>query len=229
MMRLRLQALPGAPPPIERIVSGDAWDGYPTERAELLGYLRTQAISNVVVLTGDIHAGFAGVLVDNVDGAAPQPVACELIAPGISSNSLFSYFESATRSLPAGLRGLITVDASGSGGARFVENLNLWLRHGTNAAGTYAATRNLAAALAAADPTVNPHLRYVDTNAQGYGYAKVTAAQVEATLVTINRPVAAPSDSGPGIKRTASFTIPAGNPNGMTAAVVTGAKPFPLV
>ncbi len=45
--------------------------------------------------------------------------------------------------VPPALRGLITIDASASGGAAFTENLNLWLRHGANAAGTFAATRNL--------------------------------------------------------------------------------------
>jgi alkaline phosphatase D len=75
---------------------------------------------------------------------------------------------------------------------------------------------------------VNPHLKYADTNSQGYGYIKVTGQAVAATIVTINRPVAKPGDAGPGIKRTASFTIPKDNPAGMTEAAVIGTKPFPL-
>jgi alkaline phosphatase D len=226
LTRMLLQQVPGVP--IDRIVTGDAWDGYPTERTELLTYLRTEAIRNVVVLSGDLHAGFGSLLMDNFDAATPQAVACELIAPGISSNSLFSFFESASRGLPAGLRGLLTVDASAGGGGRFTENFNLWLLHGTNSAGTYAATTNVAAALAAADPTVNPHLKYVDTNSQGYGYARITATQIEGSLVVINRPIATPTPSGPGILRTATFTIPKDNPGAMAGPVITGKKPFPL-
>ena len=225
LMRMALQRLPNQP--FERVLTGDAWDGYPTERAELMTYLRDEDIRNVVVLTGDLHAVFAGVVMDDFDAAAPQPVACELMASGISSNSLFSFFEEASRPLPPELRGLITVDASAGGGSAFTENFNLWLRHGTSSAGTFAATANLQAALAAADPTVNPHLKYVDTNAQGYGYARITGAQIEASLVTINRPIVRTPDNGPGIKRAAAITIPKDDPAGMTVEV-TGAKPFPL-
>lgn len=212
----------------DRVLDGDAWDGYPTERAELLTFLRTQNIKNVVVLTGDIHAHFAGVLVDDVDSATPTPVACELIAAGIASNSLFSFYEAATRALPASLRGLVTVDASAAGGAPFTENLNLLVLHGLASAGAFAATKNLTVALSQSDPTANPHIRYADTNAQGYGYVKVTEAEVEATLVTVNRPIRDPLPNPRGTKRTATFTIPKDDPAGMSQAVVTGIKPFPL-
>jgi alkaline phosphatase D len=164
---------------------------------------------------------------DDFDAASPQPVACELTAAGISSNSLFSFFEGASRTQPPTLRGLITVDASGAGGSAFTENFNLWLRHGTNAAGAYAATKNLAVAMSMADATNNPHLKYVDTNAQGYGYARITGAQIVADLVTVERPIIAKPTYGAGVKRTATFTIPKDNPAGMTVAV-TGTKPFPL-
>jgi alkaline phosphatase D len=234
LMRLRIQQL-GATDVSDRVVAGDSWDGYPTERAELMTFLRTEAIQNVVVLSGDIHAAFAGTIADDFDAAAPTTVACELVAPGISSNSLFSFFELATRAVDPGLRGLITVDASATGGAKFTENVNLLLLDGVQSAGTFAGAIAqgappafaLAAALGAADPNTNPHLKYVDSNAQGYGYAKITADQIAATIVTINRPITAPG-TNPGIKRTASFTIPKNNPAGMTGPTVTGTKPFPL-
>lgn len=227
LMRLLIQKL-GATDVSDRVLTGDSWDGYPSERNELMTYLRDQAIKNVVVLSGDIHASFAGTLMDNFDAPTPTPVACELVGPGISSNSLFSFFESATRQGSAALRGLVTVDATASGGDKFTENFNMLLLHGTNSAGAFAMGLGLPTALGAADPTVNPHLKYVDTNSQGYGYAKITADKIEAQIVTINRPVATPTDAGPGIKRTASFTIPKNDPAGMTGPDFTGKKPFPL-
>jgi alkaline phosphatase D len=228
LMRLTLQRVPGQP--FERVLTGDAWDGYPTERNELMTYLRTEGIKNVVALTGDIHATFAGVVMDDYDSLTPQPVSCELTAAGISSNSLFSFFEEGTRPpVPAELRALVTVDASAGGGmgSPFTENFNLWLRHGTNSAGAFAAMKNLTLALSLADPTVNPHLKYADTNSQGYGYAKITGTQVAASLVTINRPIVPTPSEGPGIKRTAEVTIPKDDPASMTVTV-TGTKPFPL-
>lgn len=191
-------------------------------------FLRGEAIQNVVVLSGDVHAAFAGVIMDDFDAALPQPAAYELVGPGVSSNSLFSFFEAATRTVPAGLRGLITVDASARGGSKFTENLNLLLLHGTRAAGAFAATKDLATALSVADPNTNSHLKYIDSNAQGYGYLKISADSIDAKLITINRPTAAPSDAGPGIRRTASFTIAKNNPGALIGPVITGSKPFPL-
>jgi alkaline phosphatase D len=228
LMRVKIQQPAGSS---DRILSGDAWDGYPTERTELMTYLRDEQIKNVVVLSGDIHASFAGTIMDDFDAdpATQVSVACELVAAGISSNSLFSFFEAATRPpVPADLRGIIAVDATAAGGAKFTENFNLLLRHGITAAGTFAAVKDVPTALAAADPTVNPHLNYADTNAQGYGYVKVTAGGVDATIVTINRPVTTPGNAGPGIMRTASFTIPKDDPAAMSAPAFTGTKPFPL-
>jgi alkaline phosphatase D len=228
VMRMRIQRL-GATDIGDRMVSGDAWDGYPTERNELMSFLRSESIKNVVVLSGDIHASFAGVVMDNYDAATQNAVAYELVAAGVSSNSLFSFFEAATRPpAPANLRGLITVDAGVD--ARFVENFNLLLTQGTQSAGTYAATKNLAAALSqgVADPNTNAHLKYCDTNSQGYGFLKVNGTQVAATIVTINRPIAVPAATGAGIKRSAAFTIPKDNPAGTVGPIVTGTKPFPL-
>jgi alkaline phosphatase D len=228
LMRMRIKSTgPTTSLPADLLISGDAWDGYPTERAELMTYLKDQSVKNVVVLSGDIHASFAGIIMDDFDAATPAPVACELVAAGISSNSLFSFFESATRGAPPALRGLITVDASPAG-AKFTENFNLLLLEGTIAAGAFA--QNLAVIPQTFDPTTNPHLKYADSNAQGYGYAQVTADAIKATIVTINRPIATPSSAtpSPGIKRTASFTIPKDNPAGMAGPVFTGTKPFPL-
>ena len=228
LMRLRIKAS-GTTLPADLVISADAWDGYPTERAELMTYLKDQGIKNVVVLSGDVHASFAGVIMDDFDAATPAPVACELVAAGITSNSLFSFFEAATRPpVPAALRGIITVDATSAGGAKFTENFNLLLLQGTVAAGAFA--QNLAVVPQTFDPTTNPHLKYADTNAQGYGYVKVTGDEVKATIVTVNRPIVTPSAANPtsGVKRTASITIPKNNPGGMTGPVFTGTKPFPL-
>ena len=225
LMRLRLPQL--GPSGTDLCIAADAWDGYDTERKELMGFLKTETIKNVVVLSGDIHASFAGTVMDdfNLPVAEQVPVATELVACGISSNSLFSFFEAATRGGDPNLRGLITVAA---GATPFVENFNLLLLDGTAAAATYAATKSLAAALAAADPNANKHLKYADTNAQGYGYVKVTGAQVAASIITINRPVTPPTDAGPGVKRTVSFTIKKDLAGDISAPTVTGAKPFPL-
>jgi alkaline phosphatase D len=212
---------------MDRIMNGDAWDGYAVERNELMTYLRDQNIDNMVVLTGDIHANFAGIVNDNFTAASPTPVGVEFCAAGIASNSVFSFFEDASRAprAPEDVRGLVTFSAASSGGSPFVENMNLLLMHGTDAANTMRVTNNRTMALAASDPTANPHLKYADTNAQGFGVALVTATQVETTLTTIARPV---TMAAPTVRRTARFVVPLDNPAGMTGPVFTGTPPFPF-
>ncbi len=209
----------------DRVMDADAWDGYPRERRELTQFLRDMNIRNVVLLTGDIHAHFAGTVSDDFTAATPTAVATEFIAAGISSNSVFSFYEGASRGGTASAaRALITVDASAGGGSAYTENMNLLLVHGTNAAGTFAQTRDRTMALAASDRTINPHLKYADTNAQGYGVAKFTSTQVEVVLTTMERPI----DNSAAVKRTASFVVPKDNPGGMTGPELTGTRPFPL-
>jgi alkaline phosphatase D len=210
----------------DRIMNGDGWDGYPSERRELTTFLRDEGVGNLVILTGDIHAHLVGKVVDDHDAPAPTPIGAEFCAAGISSNSLFSFYEDATRStgIPPDVRALIHYDASGDGGPRFVENMNLLLIHGTAAASTMASTNDLEQAMAVSDPTANPHLAYADTNAQGYGLLVVGADQAEATLVTVVRPT---SPTAQGVRRTARFVVPRDNPDGMLGPTFTGTPPFP--
>lgn len=37
----------------------DFWDGYPAERTQILDFIKSNRINNVVILTGDVHASFA--------------------------------------------------------------------------------------------------------------------------------------------------------------------------
>lgn len=74
------------------IANQDAWDGYPATRARLLDVIRTSAIRDVVVLTGDVHSSWAMEVTDDPDEpAAYDPetgrgsLGVELVAPGVTS------------------------------------------------------------------------------------------------------------------------------------------------
>ncbi|MDB5693330.1 MAG: alkaline phosphatase [Alphaproteobacteria bacterium] len=60
------------------ILNMDSWAGYEAPRRRLLARMR--GLDNVVVLTGDEHQNFAGILTDG-----DQPVAVEFVATSISS------------------------------------------------------------------------------------------------------------------------------------------------
>jgi alkaline phosphatase D len=97
---LRVDLTQTAPPPYDAAytVNCDAWDGYPTHKAELLGFVRDSGISNVVAITGDLHAFQCGVVRDvPVTGT---PVLVDFVCAGISSSSFYSYLVAGAAGTP---------------------------------------------------------------------------------------------------------------------------------
>ncbi|WP_228977343.1 alkaline phosphatase [Streptomyces sp. DH12] len=66
-------------------VSMDAWDGYPAARRRFLDGARAAGADNLVVLTGDVHVGYALDLKADFDDPASRTVGTELVATSISS------------------------------------------------------------------------------------------------------------------------------------------------
>lgn len=99
-MWLDMRSIAPAPYNNVYIIDADAWDGYPTHRAELMGYLKTQNIKNVVAITGDLHAFQCGVIRDNPDPAVGTPVAVDFVSAGISSASLYDVLKAGSAGTP---------------------------------------------------------------------------------------------------------------------------------
>jgi len=99
-MWMDMRALAPAPYNQLYIVTADGWDGYPAHRAELMSYLKTQNIKNVVAITGDLHAFQCGVIRDNPDPAVGTPVAVDFVSAGISSSSFYSYLKAGAGGTP---------------------------------------------------------------------------------------------------------------------------------
>ncbi len=91
-------ALPTAPADLKQrfVLNADQWDGYNAERKVLMAHLSNNKVANVVAITGDLHAFFAGEVMDDYKAATPTPVMVDLVTAGISSNSFFSYFVGAS-------------------------------------------------------------------------------------------------------------------------------------
>jgi phosphodiesterase/alkaline phosphatase D-like protein len=132
----------------------DQWDGYRTERRAILETWR--GLTGVAVLTGDLHASYAGELHPDFD-APGEPVAVEYLVPGISSLSLHEQLEAALETevvLPQlGLRPVV---------------------------------RRSDAVVKAS----NPHLRFVQNRAYGYGVFEVNAEALTACFVHLSDVVA---------------------------------------
>jgi len=228
----------------DRVLTSDAWDGYNTERKELMAYFKEQSIKNVVSLSGDHHAHYAGLVYDDYDAESPTPVMTDFATAGISSNSQWSLVAGALSGaaesfgslaeLLVPVQQLITYDSTTLGGStKAVVNLNTLLLYGSQAAAKAAETNDIAQAEAARDPQVNPHLRYADAHSFGYGLAHVTGSALTTTLVTIERTFneTDPANTAPQARGTVSFRVPNIQDYSELTAVqpeFTGKKPFPL-
>lgn len=67
-------------------VNAGQWDGYPGERAALFEFLAELGLSNVVVLSGDLHSSWAGELTLDPKRQG-RAVAVEFVTPSVTSRS----------------------------------------------------------------------------------------------------------------------------------------------
>jgi alkaline phosphatase D len=70
------------------LISLDQWDGYPEERKQLLTFIQDYNIQNVVVLTGDIHNCYAGVLRPDFTHGSSLAVAVEIVGGSVTSDGI---------------------------------------------------------------------------------------------------------------------------------------------
>ena len=68
------------------LVNTDGWDGYPFSRDRLLGFIADRGVSDVVVLTGDIHTSWVNDLKADFADPASATLATEFVGTSISSD-----------------------------------------------------------------------------------------------------------------------------------------------
>ncbi|MFD3376429.1 alkaline phosphatase D family protein [Streptomyces sp. NPDC058697] len=66
-------------------VSMDAWDGYRASRDRVLAGARAAGIDNLMVLTGDVHVGYAFDIKDDFDNPSSRTLGTEIVTPSIAS------------------------------------------------------------------------------------------------------------------------------------------------
>ncbi|MDH5675326.1 MAG: alkaline phosphatase D family protein [Myxococcales bacterium] len=240
LLRVRLDATAVDLIPKDLMLGPDAWDGYGTERRELMGFLRDEGIQNVISLSGDHHAHLAGVVHDDYDADSPTPVMVDFATAGISSAAMFTAIAGAIRSaagegleaLVAPILKVVNYDETQFGGERkAVPNFNALVLYGSAAANAIADSGDVAEGEALRLPGLNDHLRFVDTASQGYGLARIGADGADVTLVAIEVPVLDRGEEGARERYRASFTVPRlGDGESLVLDVpeIEGAKPFPL-
>ncbi len=185
----------------------DGWNGYPSERRELMEFIRDNGVSNVVACAGDHHMHMAGLLLDDPDAEAPTAVAVEFACAGISTEPVFFGAERGSRTNSV-FHSMVTYQSGGE----MVENFNLALLGGVNSAIVRSWTGSSWMSDAWWNDKANPGLTYVDTNANGYGTMSVNAGRVETNLITTANPEVDHGPKGSPIVRKAKFTLRAWTP-----------------
>ncbi|MFF4521729.1 alkaline phosphatase D family protein [Streptomyces bluensis] len=66
-------------------LSMDSWDGYPASRERLLAGADAAGVENLMVLTGDVHVGYAFDIKRDFDDRSSRTVGTELVATSITS------------------------------------------------------------------------------------------------------------------------------------------------
>lgn len=166
------------------ILNADQWDGYNAERKALMAFLKNTGIQNVVALTGDIHAFFAGTVLDDYDAATGVPVMVDLVTAGMSSNSLQNTYKNVVDSRPelAGLKALVYENVNGVA----MNTMNATLR------------------------TFNPWLAHVDTSVQGYALVTLTATGLSCSFHRMKPLVDGNAPPQPATESVTTVQVPAG-------------------
>lgn len=229
MMPMRMDLDQVNPDASNTVFTTDTWEGYLTEREELLSYLKENRIRNFISLAGDNHNSIAGILSPDFEKEEPEIVGAEFSVCGISSTSVFSALASIIEN-DNPLRPLITFDGRLHGGSEpLVQNLNTTFLWGSRAAAAAAETGSSEQALKQRNPMQNPHLRYVDSNAYGIGIMRVDDDSVRNEFITMAPPV---SSTGSGsVLRNIHFEFPAfgaSDKQDLKITTIDGQKPFPL-
>jgi len=192
------------------IYFSDSWDGYPTERNELMKFIVDEEISNVISLTGDRHAHYAGLVYDDYQAESPFPVMAELVGAGVSA--------ACRQQLQTRLAGddpfFAEVAIASAESIDYIYNdlpaLNGWMMFGADAAMHFNATLDEEGARAKANPDVNPHLFYADNDAYGFFRVVIDQDKCAAEFVVEPQPmVDHTTDDDPPVRRRVRVKIPA--------------------
>lgn len=212
---------------IDAVLWSDAWDGFPMERREMLNYIAENKINNVVSLSGDRHAHFAGLVTDKK--VKPSGAIPEFAGAAVSARSrLAAQYDFSKKNEK--LKPLVGFNGKEHGyDQALMPSLNAWLLYGADAARTVSETGDPKKAESRANPSVNPHMAYADNDAYGYYVARFNAKQLDIQFVSIPEPIKDYTEQGNPVLRRVNFQVQGWSRDKepkITEAKVEGKAPF---
>lgn len=214
-----LDQIPDAPGIINdggNSVNGDAWDGYPAERSRMFAHLRSNDITDVVVLTGDIHTTWAAELTEQpfltditdplyytpVPTGLPgevRPLGVEFVCPSVTSDNIDEILVEVGFPQESAVLGAETLEALTLAGNLHIKSVDLQ-NHGYS-------ILDVDAERTVFDTFFVPHLAPADTESFHESWAVQKSSPTETGHRLTRR--GAPADSRAGVPD-APDAIPAG-------------------
>lgn len=149
----------------------DIWDGYPAERSELINYIDTNNIDNIVFLTGDFHSSFAFDITDT-------PIDLQFVE--VTGVGTLPFFNPSPEYNGETGEGSVAVEFATPSicSANFDENI------GAAVTNIFQATinNNIQASPTLSLGNPNPHLKFNDLSQHGYFILDVKQDSVQANF-----------------------------------------------
>jgi alkaline phosphatase D len=172
------------PAGIASMGGGDYGTAY-VERGEIYDLVRDAKITGFAIVSGDRHSFWAGYAAKALPPKPFEPVGLSFVGASLSSPGAM---EANEHRFPKDhpLRPLFLADrASG----RPEWTYNMLLRHGVRSCLEYAKSGDRAKARALSNPTLAPHLEFLDLGGHGYAKVRLSADEMRTEFVCIPRPV----------------------------------------
>jgi alkaline phosphatase D len=165
--------------------AGDHSTAY-VERGEIYDFVRDHGITGFATVAGDRHSFWAGLAAKSLPPKDFEPVGVAFVTGSISAPGIVEAFEHALpREHP--LRSLFV--GQGPGDARPQPTINLLLKYGVRSCLEYVKSGDIQKARALSNPSVAPHVSFVDMAGHGYAVVHVTSDSLETEFVCIPRPL----------------------------------------
>lgn len=169
------------------------------EHAEIFRMVRDEGITGLTIVAGDKHSFWAGYASESLPPRPFEPVGVEFVVGSILQQGLAEVQEiGMPRDHP--LRALVIHDLP-DGSMQCA--LNSTILHGVRASLVLKETNDAAAARAARNPDVSPHLLFTDFGGHGYATVRASPRELETEFVCIPRPLERndAADGGPLVYR----------------------------
>jgi alkaline phosphatase D len=169
------------------------------ERGQIYDFVQQQNITGFATVAGDRHAFWAGLASKSLPPKPFDPVGVAFVVGSISAPGFLESLEHRKKDAP--FRELFL--GQGPADTKPQPTINMLLRHGVRSCLEYSKSGDLAKARELSNPSMSPHLSFVDVGGHGYAIVQAAANELETEFVCIPRPVTRSErpDGGPILYR----------------------------